>query len=323
MRDVWCTMPEMSRLDVKYCQSVVVRCGMYRSVAIASRTSSHHYHYILHCIFPHQTPSLTLFQATHSTSHHHRFSPYRTFHIGTSRSTLFNFAIPYIYIGLKSHPIGHIMHHTTSSGTAPHHSFHIPVPQCHIPTMYSTPHFRSHHISRRTTSHAHSLHQSTTVGLTVISHIHRHTTSHTTPCHGPHSTSFHITQRLHSGHSTAHVPIHITPPLSITPFQFQRLGTMMSDPLLFHSYIQPFVPHIEPKQKWWWRSATLFRQKVPVCPNTILFRGSFLKLNPNITDKLNGWSEPAVLGENDRCFSSSSFFSSRTVAGCVGLTCFT
>ena len=153
-------------------------------------------------------------------------------------------------------------------------------------------------------------------------HITQYTTTfytppltHTTPCHSPHSTSFHITQRLHSGHSAAHVPIHITPPLSITPFQFQRLGTMMWSVLLFHSYMQPFVPHIEPKQKWWWKSATLFRQKVPVCPNTILFHGSFLKLNHNITHKLNGWSEPAVLGENDRCFSSSSFFSSAPSPG--------
>ena len=49
----------------------------------------HHYHHILHCIFPHQTPSLTLFQATpHSTSHHHRFSPYRTFHIDTVPHTI-------------------------------------------------------------------------------------------------------------------------------------------------------------------------------------------------------------------------------------------
>ena len=48
----------------------------------------HHYHHILHCIFPHQTPSLTLFQATpHSTSHH-RFSPYRTFHIDTVPHTI-------------------------------------------------------------------------------------------------------------------------------------------------------------------------------------------------------------------------------------------
>ena len=164
MRDVWCTMPEMSRLDVKYCQSVVVRCGMYRSVAIASRTSSHHYHYILHCIFPHQTPSLTLFQATHTIIGSHRIAHFISAPLAAHYSTL------QYHIGLKSHPIGHIMHHTTSSGTAPHHSFHIPVPHnatfrpCtlrHISDhaiywphhLCIAPHLSSHHIS-----HAHSLH---------------------------------------------------------------------------------------------------------------------------------------------------------------------
>ena len=76
---------------------------------VASRTSLHHYHHILHCIIPHQTPSLTLFQTTpHSTSDH--FS-YHTFHIAetsTSCSALLHFTIPYF----KSHHLGH-MHHTT------------------------------------------------------------------------------------------------------------------------------------------------------------------------------------------------------------------
>ena len=59
---------------------VVVRCGMY-NIPIASRTSPH-YHHILHCIIPHQTPSLTLFQTTpqRSTSHHHSSQSHISYH---------------------------------------------------------------------------------------------------------------------------------------------------------------------------------------------------------------------------------------------------
>ena len=47
-----------------------LRCGMYNTdIAIASCTSLHHYHHILHCIIPHQTPSLTLFQTTPHHTH--------------------------------------------------------------------------------------------------------------------------------------------------------------------------------------------------------------------------------------------------------------
>ena len=76
--------------DVKYC-AVVVRCGMYNALPLHLAPHHESFH-ILHCIIPHQTP--TVFQSTpHCTSHHHS-SQYYTFHItSTSRSTLFHFLI--------------------------------------------------------------------------------------------------------------------------------------------------------------------------------------------------------------------------------------
>ena len=115
-------MPEMSRLDVKYCQSVVVRYGLYRHVAIASLPP----HFTLHLSTSNTIsdiiPSHTTFHVTPSSvltishiSYRHRASHYSSLQY---------------HIGLKSHHIGHIMHHTTSSGTAPH--FHIPCTLRHI-----------------------------------------------------------------------------------------------------------------------------------------------------------------------------------------------
>ena len=209
-------------------------------MAIASRTSSYHYHHILHCIIPPQTPILTLFQATpHSTSHH-QFSPYRTScfisHQHLSQHIILS-TLQY-HIGLKSHHICHIMHHATSSRTAPH--FHIPdVP--HNATFQITPYighiiviYASHHILHKTLHRiSHAPH------LTVIAHrqfhIHyygsRNIPHHPSVHHVLHPTTCRIS---HSTTSTAtycavsqptlylippfHVPIHITQ-LSITPFR--------------------------------------------------------------------------------------------------------
>ena len=134
------------------------------------RTSSHHYHHILHWLIPHQTPSLTLFQATpHSTSHHqfcHHIAPTPLAHYSTLQ----------YHIGFKSHHIGHIMHHTISSRAAPH--FHIPdVPQHHIPCTLR-------HISDHTIYWPHHLCITTTSRTTFYTILHRIS-------HAPHLASFH------------------------------------------------------------------------------------------------------------------------------------
>ena len=129
--------------DVKYCWAVVgtdVECIHL----VASRTSLHHYHHILHCIIPHQTPSLTLFQTTpHSTSDH-----FSTFHIAvtsTSCSALFHFTIPYF----KSHHLGH-MHHTRHLHCTPESQYwcttqrHIPCTPRHITSFHTI--YWPHHL---------------------------------------------------------------------------------------------------------------------------------------------------------------------------------
>jgi len=117
---VWC----------ENCWAVVVRCGIYITSHLITS-----FHYILHCIIPHQTPFLTLFQTTpHSTSDHHS-SPYHiSYHTNTSIpfcNTIFQIAL------YRPHYAAHHMSHCTPF----HITYHV---RPH--SMYSTAHFRSHHI---------------------------------------------------------------------------------------------------------------------------------------------------------------------------------
>ena len=101
--------------------------------------------HILHCIIPHQTPSLTLFQTTpHSTSDHHS-SPYHiSYHTNTSIpfcNTIFQIAL------YRPHYAAHHMSHCTPF----HITYHI---RPHA--MHSTAHFGSyigHIVHCTTTSH--------------------------------------------------------------------------------------------------------------------------------------------------------------------------
>ena len=177
-------------------------------MAIASRTSSH-YHHILHCIIPHRTPSLT-FQATpHSKSHHHQFSPYRTFHI-TPTPLAAHYSTLQYHIGFESHHIGHIMHRTTSSRAAPY--FYIPDgphnATFHVlyATFQITPYIGhiiySHHILHKTLhciSHTPHLASFNHKSVTVV-------TSHSSPI--PLLTMFRIT--FHIAHQWHHHFLHPT-----------------------------------------------------------------------------------------------------------------
>ena len=111
------------------------------------------------------------------------------------------------------------MHRTTTSRT-PHftnctafhmlhilHSFHHIWPWSH-PVSHPTTMFHiTFHITHQytTTTKSHHLSRTTPPPLPRIA-----------PCYSPRSTSFHIAQRS-TFRATAHVPIHGTPQLSITP----------------------------------------------------------------------------------------------------------
>ena len=135
----------------------------------------------------------------------------------------------------------HISHHTTFYTTVSRTAFRI-LHQCMIrphltvitPSSTSQHHV-SHNIPHHTSVHHHILHPTTY-------HISRNTTSTTTYCAVsqptlyliPHRTKFYIP--CHSPHATsfliAHTPIHITPPLFVTRFQFERLELSISVILL-------------------------------------------------------------------------------------------
>ena len=121
---IWC---EIS-VELCWCR----RCGMY---TLPSCTSSHHCHHSLHCIIP-KRHLMTVF---HTTSH---VTPFLTIsvthfilrqHLSTIPlcNTIFQIA-PY-----RPHYASHHISHCTPF----HITFHI-TPH----SMYSTPHFRSHHI---------------------------------------------------------------------------------------------------------------------------------------------------------------------------------
>ena len=144
-----------------------------------------HCHCISH-IIPHQTLTVS-----DSKPHHiprHTIIPHHITHF-VSHQHLSHTAIPLRNTIFKSHHIGHIMHHTTSR-IAPHltlvmynimphsmysmlHSDHTkywPHHLCIAPPYLVAPHFTD---TRRCTAFhmLHSLHHSTTVGLTVITSI--------------------------------------------------------------------------------------------------------------------------------------------------------
>ena len=102
---------------------------------------------------------------------------------------------------------------------------------------------------------------------------------------------------------------HITLPIYITPFQFERLELHVirfCNLRLSFAYNLLYRISIEPNTKMVKKCNFIHKvpEKVmPVCPNTNLFWVHDSLFNHNIC-----WSEPAALGENDCCFSSSSFF---------------
>ena len=192
------------------------------------------------------------------------------------------------------------------------------------------------------TSHVSTPPHSTTHHLKHLAYNTTSTNAYFAPCHSPHSSSFHIAQRstfhatahtlprftshnvphsmpqptlyLVSHRATFHIPCHSTHtnPYYTTTFHNPILVWETRDYMwsvllcsFRHSHITFYTTY--PTQKWWWKSATCFK----------LSGGVF---NGNIAYKLS-WSEPAVLGENDCCFSSSSFLFSH--CRCVGPTCFT
>ena len=246
---VWCAEAEMW-FDVKYCSAVVVRCGSITNCHCIS-------HIIITTTFyiAHQTPSLTLFQTTpHSTSRHHS-SPYRT-----TSATLHSIShyVPHNATFHALHAtfritsyIGHIMHRPTTSHITPHftqhctafHMLHI-LHNC-MSTTSDRDYTQSpipHH-----TATVHISHHSTST--TILGCHHSVTTFHIAPpplprtaLSSPHFTSFHIAQRS-TFHATAHSPIYIAPPLSITPFHSES-NSMWSVSCSF-IHIQPFIPHIK------------------------------------------------------------------------------
>ena len=196
-------------------------------------------HFTLH----HLTISTSHGHIPHSTSQHHS-SPYRPFHIAPaplaahySTNTIFKIA-PLISPHYASRHISHCIPFYITFHITPH-------------SMYSTPHLRSRHIVATTTSPItphftqHScgttfriLHHSTTsdrdhTQSTSLYHVstfhitHKYTTIYIRPLSYHISRNTTSTTTLHNVpltfHATALAPIHITPPLSITPFQFERL----------------------------------------------------------------------------------------------------
>ena len=168
-----------------------------------------------HCRVSHNIPH-------HTSVHHHILHPttYGISHNTTTTSRITPYLIPH------RTTLFHITFHITHQYTT---TFYIPP----LITSRITPLPR--HVSHRVT--AHTLPHSTSHN----SHI---------PCHSPHSTSLHIAQRS-TFHATEHVPVHITRPLSITPFQFERLGTICDPFCYVLSFTYNLLYHISnPTQKW-------------------------------------------------------------------------
>ena len=151
-------------------------------------------------------------------------------------------------------------------------------------TRSTPPHSTSHHITFRVTT-----------PLPALPRI--------APCHSP---QFHITQRstFHATHTNPYYTTNFH-----KPFQFERLELYVirfvrlsfTYNLLYHTSIKPNTKMVKKCN---------FIHKVPekvipVCPNTNLF-WVVVYLIVTLHTNQDCWSEPAVLGENDYCFSSSS-----------------
>ena len=118
--------------------------------------------HILHCIIPHQTQSLALFQTTPQSTSHHRSSTCRTFHNTSPRSTLFHFAIPYfksphvsatlcISPHLALHPISQYVPNNATFHVL-HATFQITPYIGHI--MCIAPHLASHRVLHNIALHS-------------------------------------------------------------------------------------------------------------------------------------------------------------------------
>ena len=201
--------------DVTYCWPVVVRCGMYNTLPHLA------HHHIWRYSKPHHIPRHTIGSQ----------SPYRTFHIAPTPLAAHYSTLQY-HIGFKSHHIGHIMHHTISSRTAPH--FHIPdVPHnatfhvlyisdhtiywphhlCIAPpphfTRYCTAFHMLHILHHSTTSDRDHTHRQFHIPLPCFAfHIaHQYTTTFYIP---PLATS-RITPPPLPGIAPCHSPLHLVP----------------------------------------------------------------------------------------------------------------
>ena len=154
--------------------------------------------------------------AYHHIPHHTTF--YATLHRAISRAPHLHNCItprhltvitPTIIVGDPPTIIVH--HHLLQWSVSPLTTSRITPPPLPRIAQCRSPHSASFHIAQRSTFHptAHTLPHSTS-----------HKVLHSTP--QPTLTSFHITQSS-TFHATAHTLVHITPQLSITLFQFERL----------------------------------------------------------------------------------------------------
>ena len=106
------------------------------------------FHHILHCIIPHQTPSLTYSKPHHIPCHTiilHHITPcvshqHISQHIMPLCNTIFQIAATYASRHI-SHPISHYIPHNTT--------FHVLHATFRVTTHW--PHYASHHILHRTT----------------------------------------------------------------------------------------------------------------------------------------------------------------------------
>ena len=247
--------------------------------------ASFHKHHLWHYSEPHHSPHHTIIphRVAHFISHQHLSQ-----HTISLCTTIFQIAP---YVSHVHHPtdVSHCtpFHITGVPYNATFHVLHVTLISHHIlatsfvhrtttprTTFYTTLHRISHAEHLASFHHIwpwlHPIPHPTTM-LHVTFHItHRYITTfyipplitsritppplpRIAPCHSPHSTSFHIAHSTF--HATEHAPGHITPPLSITPFQLERSGTIC-DPFFIH--VQPFIPYRTQQKNGGKKSATLF-----------------------------------------------------------------
>ena len=252
-------------------------------------------YHLPHLATPPTLPRSAPCHTPHSTSFH--ITQRSTFH-PTAHTTSFHITNFHIPSHTLPHSTSHNVPHSIPQPTlylVPHHTtFNIPAHTLPHSTSHNVPHSIPHSTSfpHHTTFHipSHSPH-STSFHITAFhipSHSPHSTSFHITtfhiPSHSPHSTSFHITTfhipshtLPHSTfHATVHTPIHITLPIYITPFQFERLERYVIRFCylrLSFAYNLLYCTSIKPNTKM--VKKCNFTHKVPekvmpVCPNTNL-----------------------------------------------------